>query len=605
MSPRKARLGKILQNLFLSAILVGSVSCTVHKPMTNFANLKNEYLDSLFLAKPHLATFMGDHRFDDRFSDLSSPGLKLRERVLEQQRLRLNTIDREALSPDDRIDAEILSDGIDLELLYLREIKDWEWDPRLYDSFPYYDPREMIAGRISDIIYGDFAPLPERLKSVRSLLKNLPAYLKQAQGQLRNPSRIYTDQAIDDNKGRIALFTGELEKFIRQSPGVAEDLRAEAERARLSAITALEAYQTFLQSDLLPRSSGDWRLGRDRYHKKFSLALQTDVTREAAVLRAQSAFEKARQELLQVAIHLYKELFPKRPLLPAEGNPKNQAEIIRAVRDELSKDHPKAEELVEAHRRNLDDFRRFIEEHHLLELPPKETLVVREMPLFKRGVAAAEYLAPGVLQPAAQWQATYYVDPIDPSWDAARIESYLRGNNTYEVELTAMHEAYPGHHTQYYYARRNPNPLRSVLWNAPFVEGWAVYGEDLMTRLGFGGQSNLRYQFFARRGDMIVATNILIDIKLHCGEMTDEEALRFMVEEGFQEQAQAEKKLRRAKLDSTQLAQYFLGYDEILELEREYRQVKKQAFIQREFDEFLIGHGSIAVKHLRRFLLQK
>ena len=151
-------------------------------------------------------------------------------------------------------------------------------------------------------------------------------------------------------------------------------------------------------------------------------------------------------------------------------------------------------------------FRRFIEEHDLLELPPKETLAVREMPLFKRGVAAAEYLAPGVLQPAAQWQATYYVDPINPSWDAARIESYLRGNNTYEVELTAMHEAYPGHHTQYYYARKNPNPLRAVLWNAPFVEGWAVYGEDLMTRLGFGGKSNLRYQFFARRGDMIVAT---------------------------------------------------------------------------------------------------
>ncbi|HEU0046082.1 MAG TPA: DUF885 family protein, partial [Nitrososphaera sp.] len=273
-------------------------------------------------------------------------------------------------------------------------------------------------------------------------------------------------------------------------------------------------------------------------------------------------------------------------------------------KDELSKDHPAAADLVEAHRRKLDDLRGFIATHDLLELPPKATLLVKEMPLFKRGVAAAEYLAPGLLESKPQWQATYYVDPIDPSWDAARVESYLRANNRYEVQLTAMHEAYPGHHTQYYYSRRNLNPLRAVLWNAPFVEGWAVYGEDLMIRSGYGGDKNDRYEFFARRGDMIVATNILMDIQLHCGRMSPEEAVQFMVEEGFQEPAQADKKLLRAKLDSTQLAQYFLGYEEILELERDYRKLQKAAFSQRAFDEALISHGSIAVRQLRKYLLR-
>src|SRR6476660_5772503 len=112
-----------------------------------------------------------------------------------------------------------------------------------------------------------------------------------------------------------------------------------------------------------------------------------------------------------------------------------------------------------------------------------------------------------------------------------------------------MHEAYSGHYTQYYVARQNLNPLRAVLWDPPFVEGWAVYGENLMTRLGYGGVKNARYRFFALRGDMIVATNALIDAQLHSEQMTEAEAVRFMVEEGFQEQAQAEKKLRRAKLD--------------------------------------------------------
>ncbi len=591
---------RILLLLFFAGL---GIFCTGHKPMLNFAGLKKEYLDGLFLAKPHLATFVGDHRFDDRFADLSTAGIKLRERVLDQQKLRLESIDKNSLSLDDQIDAGILSDAIDLELLYLREIKEWERDPRLYDSFPYYDPREMVAGRISDIIHGDFAPLPDRLRSVTALLKSLPVFLGQARDQLRNPARIYTEQAIQDNKGRIELFKGEIQEFVRSSVEAPESLRFEAEKARVLAVQSLEEYQRFLESELLARSSGDWRLGRERYHKKFPLALQTDSTPEVIVTRAEAAFDQARQELSRLSVQLYRELFPQR--LHRPGTRQDQGEVIRAVRDKLSKDHPKPEELVEAHRRNLDEFRRFIVEHNLLELPPQQTLVVQEMPAFKRGVAAAEYLAPGVLESTSQWRATYYVDPIDPAWDAARVESYLRGNNTYEIQLTAMHEAYPGHHTQYYYSRKSPDPLRAVLWNAPFVEGWAVYGENLMTRLGFGGKDNLRYQFFARRGDMIVATNILLDIKLHCGDMKEEEAVRFMVDEGFQEQAQAEKKLLRAKLDTTQLAQYFLGYDEIVQLEKDYRAVKKEAFSQREFDEALIGHGSIAVKYLRKFLLRK
>jgi uncharacterized protein (DUF885 family) len=578
-------------------------SCWKPKPMNNFGNLKREYLDGLLLAKPHLATFIGDHRFDDRFPDLSPRGLELRQRVLEQQKLRLASVDLTQLPLDEQVDAEIMTGGIDLELLYLREIKDWEWDPRLHDSFPYYDPREILAGRVSDIIHGDFASAEQRLSSLIGQMKNLPVFLKQAEDQLKNPARVYTEQGIGENKGRIELFDGDLAQFIRVAEGVPPNLRAEAEDARKAATADLQEYQRFLEQVLLPRSSGDWRLGAERYQKKFPLALQTNLNPESVIPKAEAAFKKNREDLFQIALKLYKELFPgKHPPGPV-NSPVIQSRIIRQVNDELSKDHPKPEELVEAHRRNLDEFRGFIEKHNLLRLPPKETLTVREMPPFKRGVAAAEYLAPGVLERKSQWLATYYVDPIDPSWNAERVESYLRGNNNYEIQLTAMHEAYPGHHTQYYYARQNLDPLRAVLWNAPFVEGWAVYGEDLMTRLGYGGDKNLRYQFFARRGDMIVATNILIDLRLHTGQMSEEEAVRFMVEEGYQEKAQAEKKLLRAKLDSTQLSQYFLGYDEITELEKDYREKKRESFNQREFNESLIGHGSIAVQHLRKYLL--
>jgi uncharacterized protein (DUF885 family) len=576
-------------------------ACSTPKPMNHFANLRQEYLDGLLLAKPHLATFMGDHRFDDRWPDGSPRGIELRERVLQQQKLRLASVDRSRLPLEEQIDAEILSDGIELELLYLREIREWEHDPRLQDTFPYYDPREIVATRVSGILHGDFAPDAARLRSLASLMNGLPEFLQQVQSQLKTPARLCTEQAIADNRGRLELFQREVAEFVRTAAGVSAGLRDEAEAGRKLAVAALQEYQRFLEQDLLPRSGGDWRLGADLFRKKFPLALQTALTPEALAAKAQQALQDARQKLFAVATALHSELFPGKPAPKAGASPEAQSLLIRLVKDELSKDHPSAAGLVEAHRKNLDDFRRFIVEHNLISLPPAETLAVREMPLFKRGVSAAEYLAPGVLERRDQWTATYFVDPIDPGWDAARIESILRGNNDYEVQLTAMHEAYPGHHTQFFLARQNLNPLRAVLWNAPFVEGWAVYAENLMTRLGYGGAKNARYRFFALRGDMIVATNALIDAQLHSGEMSEAEALRFMVEEGFQEQAQAEKKLHRAKLDTTQLSQYFLGLDEIQQLENEVKARAGASFRQREFNEKLTGHGSIAVKHLRRY----
>lgn len=569
---------------------------------------KKQYLDGLFAAKPHLATFMGDHRFDDRLPDLSPAVLSARDKALVEQLAWVTAYrQRAAAEPaafplDDRIDADILADGIGLELLYLREIRDWAWDPRLYDSFPCYDPREIVGGRLSDIIHGDFAPEAARRKSVVAQLKALPKFLSQEKAALlagspRFASKEYAAQAVKANRGRIEFFQTEVREFLGADVA--------GQQALGGAVNALGDYQRFLESELTPRASGDWRLGAALYARKFPLALQTGMTPEQALARAEKDFRQSKEQLLAVALRLHDQLWPREPRLVGARKPPLAAEagaVIRRVKDELSRQHPRADELVAAHGRNLDRLREFIEQHDLLSLPPKETLVVAPMPGFKRGSTAAEYLAPGLLEGRKDFRATYYVDPIDPSWPPERVESYLRGQNDYGVELTAAHEAYPGHHTQISYARSDLNPLRVTLWNPAMVEGWAVYGTSLLVQLGYGGERALGYQFEDLRGHMVVAANTILDVKLQGGTMTDEEAVRFMVEEGFQEQAVAEKKLLRAKLDSTQLAQYFLGYSEIAELEKEERVRVGAYFRQRAFDEAVIGHGSIAVRHIRAYL---
>jgi uncharacterized protein (DUF885 family) len=228
---------------------------------------------------------------------------------------------------------------------------------------------------------------------------------------------------------------------------------------------------------------------------------------------------------------------------------------------------------------------------------------VTATPLFKRGVMAAEYLSPNLLDLKAPFKGTYYVDPIDPTWPREKVESYLSGNCTAANELTAIHEAYPGHHTQAWYGKLKLNRLRTTLWNAPMVEGWAVYGQDVMVKLGWGGPRNDWYRFLTLQGHLIVAANLILDVQLHTGKMSDEQALKFLLDDCFYEKAGGEKKLVRAKLDSTQLSQYFLGFDEIVALEQEYRKKVGPAFSQKAFNEGLVDHGSAAVKYLRRYLL--
>ena len=565
-------------------------------PNPEVAQLKKAYLDGLFRAKPHLATFMGDHRFDSDLPDDSAAAVQKRVAELTAQAARVAGWSGKPLTQEDQVDLEIVKDGIALELLYLREIKEWTWDPRQNDSFPFYDPRDIVAGRLADIIHGTFAPEAARKTSVVAQLGKLPAYLVTQKAALDAPPDVYLDHGIKNNAGRIEFFDKEVRAFIKGD--------AAAEKALADALVALRDYQTFLKAEQAKpaRKKREWRLGDALYRKKFPLALQTQLTPDELVKRARAAFEVSRKALFSTARALHQKSWPSEK--PAAEDPPAAAQkaLIERVKNELTKDHPKADELVAAHGKRLDALREFIVQKDLLALPPKETLSVEPMPLFKRGSAGAEYLAPNVLDRAPAWKATYYVDPVDPTWPKAKVESYLRASNDYQVELIAAHEAYPGHHTQAWYSRRSPNDLRAVLWNGPFAEGWAMYGEEVMVHNGYGGERNLRYRFFTLQGQMVSATNTLIDVLLHTGQMKGAEAVAFMVEEGFQERAAAEKKLVRAKLDSTQLCQYFLGLTEIMDLERDYK--AKGSFKQRAFNEALLAHGTIAVKFLRPLVLK-
>ncbi len=582
---------------FLAAALLSLVpglaraADPTHSPSERLKTLTAVYVDGLFRAKPHLASYLGDRRFDRLVQDVSPVAVARRQSELLAQQKALSRIERDALGPDERTDAAVLADGIALELLELREIREWTWNPRLVDDFTHYDPREVVAARLADVVHGDW-PEQDRLAAAAAQLRALPRYLAQRRAAFGAVSKVHLEQAVKDNSGRIGFFETELAEFTRKDPA--------AEKARLAALEALRAYQNLLETDLPKKPERSWRLGKELYAKKFPRALQTDLTPEQIDRAATEALRGARGRLYEVAVRLHRTMWPAEPAPAADSPPDVQSKVIARVKDEIAKDHPTPQSMVAASAAKIDGLRAFIEEKKLVGLPPADSLRVELMPAFKRSGTGAEYLSPGLLGSQEGWHGTYYVEPPDPAWPPEKIESYLRGWNDTEIALTAAHEAYPGHHVQAWWSLRDRSVLRKALWSGTFVEGWAVYGTTLIVDRGYGGDRNDRYLFTDLRGWMRVAANAILDVRLQGGDMTDEQAVRFMVDETFQEPTQAERKLLRAKLDSTQLSQYFIGTTELRRLEADVR--AKGGFDQRAFDEALVSHGDIAVKHLRPFL---
>jgi uncharacterized protein (DUF885 family) len=169
-------------------------------------------------------------------------------------------------------------------------------------------------------------------------------------------------------------------------------------------------------------------------------------------------------------------------------------------------------------------------------------------------------------------------------------------------ELT-IHEAMPGHYVQLAHANRFPSVLRAVFASGTFIEGWAVYAEWMMIDEGFGADDP-RMRLTRLKWYLRTVVNAILDQKVHTAGMTEEEAMRLLVEGAFQEEEEARGKWRRAQLTSTQLSTYFVGFQEHADMRREVEAQWQDEFHLRDYHDLLLAHGSPPMRYLRALLLQ-
>ncbi|MEK6570614.1 MAG: DUF885 domain-containing protein, partial [Bacteroidota bacterium] len=358
--------------------------------------------------------------------------------------------------------------------------------------------------------------------------------------------------AILQNKGNLSMVRDELRAFLDQVP----ELKQEFTLVQAQAVAALEGYGTWLEKELLPRSTGDFRMGEEKFRRKLRYTLESDLTKEEILQRAETDLKATQNEIYDTALPLYKKFFPQVRDAEKLGDKKL---VVKSVLKRLAEVHPTNETIVDLAKQYLEACTDFVRSSNLMTVP-SERIKVIVMPEFQRGVAVAYCDAAGPLE--KNGETFYSISPTPKDWTKERTLSFFREYNNHMLQDLTIHEAMPGHYLQLAHANKfkAPTMVRAIFSSGIFVEGWATYAEQLMAEKGYGGPE-FNMQQLKMRLRLII--NAIIDQKIHTAGMTEKEAMDLMMNEGFQEEGEAAGKWRRANLSSTQLSTYYVGNLEI------------------------------------------
>jgi uncharacterized protein (DUF885 family) len=547
-----------------------------------FQKISQDYIEQYLRANPEQATELGDHRFDGQLSDYSTEARAKDLATQKEFRDKLSAIDGSQLTGANNIDFRILKENIDYQIFQAEELKGPEWNPLVY--------MQSLANSLYLLVARDFAPPQKRIPNLRQRLEAIPRVIAQAKANLQHSPRVHTETAIEQTQGAINLVRAELAPLLDQAPQMKKDLAPLQEKTA----AALEDYKKWLQNDLLPRSDGDFRLGAEKYRKKLRFALASDLPMEEIMKRAKADLEQTQIAIYQTALPLYKKSFPNAD----DKTLADKHKVTAVVLDKLAEQHPNDATVVDYAKKVVTEATDFVKHHNLVTVP-NVPLDVIAMPEFKRGVAIAYCDAPGPLEKTGK--TFFAVAPTPKDWSKERKESFFREYNDYMIRDLTVHEAMPGHFLQLARANefRAPTLVRAVFQSGPFVEGWAVYCEQVMAEQGYGGPEVKMQQLKMR---LRAICNAILDQSIHAGNMSEKEAMDLMMKEGYQQEGEAVAKWKRARLTSAQLSTYFVGATEHLDLRAAEQKKLGQGFNLKKYNDQVISYGSPPVKYVREIM---
>jgi uncharacterized protein (DUF885 family) len=566
----------------------------------SFAEKANRFLLTALKYQPVEATQAGYHGdaaapLDNEMDDESLAAIA-EQRAL-QLRGRLCFASVRPQTPEDAADLALLLDAIDSDLFQIDVLQSFRYRPQDYV--------EMIGS-------GLFFPLTEtrgteeqRLTGVLARMEQIPKVLDEARTNLKEADPVFIDTALEENSGNIGVIAQIGSMIAAGSP-----LRARYDAASKAALASLNDYGTWLKDDLAKRPhTRTWRSGPEVYGQifKFALGPGTHETPDSVLAGAEADLARQRAEMFAIALPLHKQWFPEHGDHRDLSGDELQNKVISEVIDRINQDHVEPGQLLDKVREQSKAIRGFIQKNNLVTLSNRDNMHIVPTPEFLRGVySVAGFHSAPVLDPTEE--AEYWVTPVSPSTPKEQAESKLREYNNWMLQYLTMHEALPGHYTQFEHANSvqptSRRVLRSLLANGSYVEGWGEYGVKEMEDAGYANHDP-RFVLMVEKIRLRVIANSILDISLQSRGMTDQQALDLMEKKAFQTPAEAQGKLQRAKLTAGQLITYYVGFHQWINLRKEIQEQQGAAFDLKKFNDAALDEGPLPIPLLEPLLKAK
>jgi uncharacterized protein (DUF885 family) len=558
------------------------------KPI-DIEKLLQDFIGADLAMSPVTATETGFHDYegvnlDSILDDYSERGVRGYRVFYNTMHHSVDGLDSTKLGPETRADLALIRSFCEEQLFSLDTLQVYRHNPTMYV--------ELVGRAVNGPLMLGYASKEKRFQQIISRLNRVPQFLDTAKANLIDSPELWNKVAQQENEGNIAL----IDQQVRSQ--VPAQLKSQFDSAASTAVAALRAFDGWLDKDLSARRS-DWRLGGEKYARKFSYQVSNGKTPEQTLAAAQAKLDQIREHMRDESAQLWPKYFPGR------AKPKELNGLVSAVLGRIAQDHTSPDKFFDQAKADLAEATGFVREHHLLALPKLDNLQVIPTPEFMRGIYAVGGFNPApALQP--NLGAYFWITPITPDMPEADIESKLREYNRYGLQTLVIHEAMPGHWVQFQYANevepRSRGVLRTLLSSNPYVEGWAVYATQVMIDQGYEASPEMKLTF--QKQMLRVVANAILDVKMQTQNMTDDEALELMINQAFQEKQEAVAKVRRAKLTSCQLPTYFAGWQAWLQLRDDYRRKMGSRFDLAEFHAKALTEGGIPMSTLSKLMLQ-
>ncbi len=573
---------KKINLLFITLTILTFISCNQAGKSgagdAAFEKLSEEYLKGYLTWRPQTGTYLGLHEYDGKITDYSKASIDAELARLKEYDQKFAEVDSASLSKKKYYDLQMLKLAVKNEIFGIEDLHYFTQNPMAY------------AGAIDVNIYikRNFAPIEQQIKSIIAIENEAPKIFAAAKANLVDSlSKPHTELAISIAKGSASFLEKDLLVALKDVKDTA--LMKTFNEANKKAIDAINDYAAFLEKEKLPKVHTHYAIGVENYKK---------------MLLYGEGITMSPDEILAIGI---KELAKEQAAFDAAAKIINPNKKPIDVYNEMQKEHPTAANLIPDAKKHLEDIRQFLIDKKIITMPSEVRVKVEETLPYLRETSTASMDTPGPFEEKAT-EAYYYITPVNMKWTPSQQEDWLMQFNYYGTDIVSIHEAYPGHYTQFLHLNASDaSKIQKIFGSYAFIEGWAHYTEKMLVEAGFAQDGDsiraAKYRLAQSGEALLRLCRLYVSINTHCHGMKLDDATKFFMDNWHQGEKSSSQEALRGTFDPGYLF-YTLGKLQILKLREDYKKQEGDNYSLQKFNDAMTDNGMPPIRIMREILLK-